>query len=121
MKIKNVLGKKRKVKLNNREDKPAKRIPLSKFTKGGKISSLVALGSILLIIMALIISIVMKGKAGIYVGVIALSALISSAVGFAIGIDSFKEENRFMRYTYIGTISNAIIWLGILGMYLVFV
>lgn len=121
MKTKKVFGRKRKILLNSKEDRPAKRIPLRKFTKGGKTSFLIALGSLIIILAAIIISTVMKGKAGIYVGIMVLLALILSAAGFAIGIDSFKEENRFMRYTYIGTISNAIIWLGILGMYLIFV
>jgi hypothetical protein len=72
-------------------------------------------------ISAIVISTLLKGKAGVYVGLLAFLALLLSAFGFAIGIRSFDEENRFMRYTYIGTIANAVIWIFILGMYLVFV
>ena len=54
-------------------------------------------------------------------GLIALFAFIVAAAGFAVGINSFKEENKFMRYTYLGTIANAVIWLGLVGMYLIFV
>ena len=44
--------KKKKIKLDEKEDKPAKRIPLRKYTKGGKISSLTALGSLVMIVLA---------------------------------------------------------------------
>lgn len=113
--------KKKKIKLDEKEDKPAKRIPLRKYTKGGKISSLIALGSLLLIVLAVLISTLMRGKAGIYVGLMLFVSLIASAIGFGMGIKSFDEENRFMRYTYIGTIANAAIWIFILGIYLIFV
>lgn len=113
--------KKKKIKLDEKEDKPAKHIPLRKYTKGGKISSLIALGSLLLILLAVLISTLMRGKAGIYVGLMLFVSFIASAIGFGIGIKSFDEENRFMRYTYIGTIANAAIWIFILGIYLIFV
>ena len=48
-------------------------------------------------------------------------AFITSIAGFIVGINSFKEENKFMMYTYIGTIANAVIWLGVLGMYLIYI
>lgn len=114
-------NKKKKIRLDEKEDKLAKHIPLRKYTKGGKISSLIALCSLLLIVLAVVISTLMRGKAGVYVGLMVFLTLITSAVGFGIGIRSFGEENRFMMYTYIGTISNAIIWIFILGLYLVFV
>lgn len=102
-------------------EKLDRRIPLKKYTKGGRTAALMALINIAVIIMAIIISIVQKGNAGIYVGLMMFAALISSAVGFVIGINSFKEENRFLRFSYIGTIANAAIWIGILGIYLIYV
>lgn len=113
--------KKKIIKLDGKEDKPVKHIPLRKYTKGGKTSSLIALGSLLLIVLAVVISILMRGNAGIYVGLMVFLALITSAIGFGVGIKSFGEENRFMMYTYIGTISNAVIWIFILGIYLIYV
>lgn len=113
--------KKKKIKLDEKQDKLAKHIPLRKYTKGGKTSSLIALGSLILMILAVVISILMRGNAGIYVGLMMFLALIASALGFGIGIKSFDEENRFMMYTYIGTICNAVIWIFILGIYLIFV
>ena len=113
--------KKTAKKKEDREEKKAHRIPLKKYTQGGRTSSLMALCNIIIIIITIAISILKKGNAGIYVGIMMLAVLISAAVGFAIGINSFKEENKFLRFTYIGTISNAIIWIGILGIYLIYV
>ncbi len=50
-----------------------------------------------------------------------LLVMVSAIAGFVIGINSFKEENKFLKYTYIGTITNAVIWIFILGMYLAYV
>ena len=113
------MRKSKKVRLEEKEDKKAKKIPLRKYTKGGKSSTLIAIESLLVIIIA--ISVAMKGKAGIYVGLLTLFAFITSIAGFIVGINSFKEENKFMMYTYIGTIANAVIWLGVLGMYLIYI
>lgn len=108
-------------KKEKKEKEEKHRIPLKKYTKGGRVSSLIALCSILVIMLAIVISIFMKGKAGIYVGLMMIVSLVASMTGFAIGIKSFNEENKFLRYTYIGTIANAVIWLGILGMYLIYI
>ena len=104
-----------------REKKKSHKIPLKKYTQGGRMSSLMALVNILAVIFAISVSIAKKGKAGIYIGVLMLLILVSAAVGFVIGINSFKEENKFLRYTYIGTVANAVIWICILGMYLIYV
>ena len=96
-------------------------IPLKKYTKGGRIACFMALCNIIVIFLAIIIAILKKGNAGIYVGFMMFAVLISAAVGFVIGINSFKEENKFLRFSYVGTVSNAVIWIGILGIYLIYV
>lgn len=115
------MRKSKKVRIEEREDKKAKKIPLSKYTQGGKSSALIALLSFLVIVLAIAVSIIMEGEAGIYVGILTLLSFVTSIAGFVIGINSFKEENKFMRYTYIGTISNAVIWIAVLGMYLTYI
>lgn len=116
-----MIKKKAVKKIEDKDDKKMRRIPLKKYTKGGRTSSLIALCDIIFIILIVTVSILKKGNAGIYVGVMMLAALILAAAGFVVGINSFREENKFLRFTYIGTIANAVIWIGILGMYLVFV
>ena len=87
-------------KWEEKEEKKGRKIPLRNYTKGGRKSSVIAGVNILLFILAVVISILKKGNAG---------------------INSFKEENKFLKYTYIGTITNAVIWIFILGMYLAYV
>ena len=104
-----------------KKEKKGRKIPLRNYTKGGRKSSVIAGVNILLFILAVVISILKKGNAGIYVGLLMLLIMVSAIVGFVIGINSFKEENKFLKYTYIGTITNAVIWIFILGMYLAYV
>lgn len=108
-------------KIEDKEDKKLQKIPLNKYTKGGRTASLLGLCNLAFIVLTIAISIFQKGNAGIYVGVMMLAVLVSAAIGFVIGINSFKEENKFLRFTYIGTITNAVIWISILGIYLIFV
>lgn len=104
-----------------KEKKEKQKIPLKKYTKGGRVASVIAICSLLIIAAAIVVSVLMRGKAGIYVGLMMLISLMTSIVGFGIGIKSFQEENKFLRYTYIGTIANAMIWIGIMGMYLIYI
>ena len=123
-----VISEKNKVKKRSKEEKreekeekKGRKIPLRNYTKGGRKSSVIAGVNILLFILAVVISILKKGNAGIYVGLLMLLVMVSAIAGFVIGINSFKEENKFLKYTYIGTITNAVIWIFILGMYLAYV
>lgn len=116
-----MIKKKATQKKENLREKIDHRIPLKKYTKGGRTASLMAMCNIIVIILAIIIAILKKGNAGIYVGFMMLAVLILASVGFVVGINSFKEENKFLRFSYIGTVANAIIWIGILGMYLIYV
>ncbi|MCR5736089.1 MAG: hypothetical protein K6G64_00395 [Eubacterium sp.] len=104
-----------------REAKKARHIPLTKYTEGGRIATLMGLIHIFLIILTITASVSKRGHAGIYVGVMMLLVMISAAVGFVIGINSFKEMDKFFRYSYIGTILNASIWIGILGLYMTYI
>ena len=87
-------------KREEKEEKKGRKIPLRNYTKGGRKSSVIAGVNILLFILAVVISILKKGNAGIYVGLLMLLVMVSAIVGFVIGINSFKEENKFLKYTY---------------------
>jgi hypothetical protein len=104
-----------------REARKARHIPLSKYTEGGRIATLMGLIHIFLIFLTIFASFSKRGHAGIYAGVMMLLVMISAAAGFVIGINSFKESDKFFRYSYIGTILNASIWIGILGLYMTYV
>lgn len=96
------------------------RIPLWKYTKGGRISTVMAVLAVVVFCVAAGISIAERGEAGIVVGVLAFMTLLISLSGFIVGIQSFKEETRFLRYSWIGTISNLAVWLVILMMFLIY-
>lgn len=104
-----------------REEIASRHIPLKKYTKGGRISTIMGIVNILAIVLCIVLSVKQNANAGIYVGIIMLAALISGAVGFVVGINSFKEENKFLIYSYVGTIMNAVVWISILGLYLIYV
>lgn len=116
-----VLKKKARPKEETREEKKERKISLHKYTLSGRKSSAIALINALLLAMIFGIGILKKGNAGIYVGFFMVIVLILAIIGFVIGINSFKEENKFLRYTYLGTISNAVIWIGILGIYIIYI
>ena len=71
------------------------RIPLWKYTKGGRISTVMAVLSVAVFVVAAGISIAERGEAGIIVGVLAFATFLISLAGFIVGIQSFKEETRF--------------------------
>lgn len=96
------------------------RIPLWKYTKGGRISTVMAVLSVVVFFVAAGISIAERGEAGIIVGVLAFTTFLISLAGFIVGIQSFKEETRFLRYSWIGTIFNLVVWLIMLMMFLIY-
>lgn len=104
----------------NKKDKKT-RIALSSYTKGGRISSLIALEAFILFVLTVALCIVQNGNAGIYVGILAWAIFGLALAGFVIGLKSYQEETKFLKYTYIGTISNAVIWIGILCVFLIYV
>ncbi len=82
----------KKKKRRKRRREKGRKIPLRNYTKGGRKSSVIAGVNILLFILAVVISILKKGNAGIYVGLLMLLVMVSAIAGFVIGINSFKEE-----------------------------
>lgn len=104
----------------NKKDKHQK-IRLNSYTKGGRVSSLMALLALTVVIVAIALAIVKRGNAGIYVGLLGFLAMGIALAGFGIGLKSYEEETKFLKYTYIGTIANAVIWIGMLGLFLIYV
>ena len=104
-----------------REEKKDRRIPLSKYSEGGRTSCLIALCNLALIALIVTVTIIENGKSGIFVGIMMVLTFFSAVFGFIIGIGSFEEENKFLRYSYIGSGANGAIWVGILLIYLTYV
>lgn len=84
----------------------------------GKLSTGLAVGSLLLFAAAVEIAFLTGGTVGYIVGGLSLFAMLLSVYGFAMGLRSFSEEDRAHRTSMIGSIANGVIMVGWIGMFL---
>lgn len=84
----------------------------------GKLSTGLAIASLILFAAAILLDFFLKGNFGYIVGSISLFAMLLSIYGFAMGLLSFSEENRTHRTSMVGSIANGIIMIGWLGIFL---
>ena len=84
----------------------------------GKLSTGLAIASLILFAAAVLLDFFLKGNLGYIVGGISLFAMLLSIYGFAMGLLSFSEENRTHRTSMVGSIANGIIMIGWLGIFL---
>ena len=82
-----------------------------KISKGGVMSSLFAVLSVVLVYMGVHSSYKADGAGGTLVGVLGVGAFVSSTIGFIVGARSFKNEEAFLGLPWFGVVSNAVIWL----------
>ncbi|QOV18039.1 hypothetical protein INP51_08200 [Blautia liquoris] len=79
--------------------------------------SIVAAGiSLALLLAGAVISLVMKGNGGTFLGAMGLFSFLLSAYGFYLGIQSFSEKNVNHRYSTIGSMASgilAVLWLAL--------
>ena len=90
-----------------------------KRSKGGIISSLLFVLAVVLLGISIYLSYKKAGDGGMEVGLLAMTSLIIALSGFFVGVKSFKEENVFFGYSWMGTIGNTIIWIILGGLILV--
>lgn len=76
----------------------------------GMISTVFFLMSLGLVVYAVYLSFKFKGEGPIAVGALGMEAFLVSAGGFAMGIYSFKEDNIFHHFPWLGTVGNAVVW-----------
>lgn len=91
----------------------AKRYKFSdkKHSRGGIVSSLFALAAFLGIIAAVIIAAAAAGEGGMIVGILGGGGFAVSFIGIIIGLLSFRKTDVFYRFSWMGLISNLVIWL----------
>lgn len=80
----------------NKKDKK-QRIALSSYTKGGRISSLIALEAFILFVLTVALCIVQNGNAGIYVGILAWAIFGLALAGFVIGFKKLSGRNKVFK------------------------
>lgn len=79
-------------------------------TRGGIISTVLAVVSFAMIVSGIIISFQKEGNAGIIVGVFGTASFMFSAIGEVMGLRSFKEREKFYLFSWIGILTNGILW-----------
>lgn len=84
----------------------------------GKLSVGLAAASFLLFAGVVGTALFLKGSYGFVVGGLSLFATLLSIYGFLMGLVSFSEEGRSHRTSIIGSITNGIIMIVWLGIYL---
>lgn len=80
-------------------------------TRGGIISTILSVLSVVAFIFGIVISYNNGGNAGLSVGAIGTSVFIISTAGLITGLRSFKEKDSFYLFSWIGTISNGLMWI----------
>lgn len=80
-------------------------------TKGGIIATILASVSLIMLIAGIVVSFMNEGNAGLIVGAFGIGAFIFTTVGLIIGLRSFYEKDKFYIFSWIGTISNAVLWI----------
>lgn len=84
----------------------------------GKLSVGLAAGSFLLFAAAVVMAFLLEGSFGFIVGSVGLFATLLSIYGFIMGLMSFSEEGKSHKTSIIGSITNGIIMIVWLGVYL---
>lgn len=79
---------------------------------GGIFSSIIAFVAMGLFAAGVWIAFHNKGNGGLIIGLLGLVSFLLSGIGISIGVKSFQEDEIFYHFSWIGTISNAIIFIG---------
>lgn len=90
-----------------------------KHTRNGILSSILAGVSLLIFLILAVISFLMRGAAGTYVGALGLSAMVLSFTGLVIGLKSFAEKDKLYFYSKLGSVSCGVITIGWLALVLI--
>lgn len=91
-------------------------------SRGGLISFALGTISTVLLSWALYLSFKCHGNGGILMGSLGTGAFILSTIGLLFGLSSFKEEDKFYLFSWIGSILSGLLWIIIcavvvIGMY----
>lgn len=79
---------------------------------GGMASIILAILAILMFVLAVLIAYETGGAGGIIIGLFGVFSIWFSGMGIYLGIRSFKQEESFYLLSWIGTIANAVVLVG---------
>ena len=77
----------------------------------GIIATFLAIAALIIFGILVYISFKNRGEAGIIIGSLALISILLGAVGLILGLMSFKEENKYKLFSYIGSFVNVFVLL----------
>lgn len=80
-------------------------------TKGGIAALFIGIVSAGMLIWALYMAYKDRGNAGVMMGIIGTGSFGLATVGLLLGLSSFKEEDKFYGFSWIGTILCGVIWV----------
>ncbi len=80
-------------------------------TRGGIVSTILAVIALILLITGITLSYKKEGNAGAAVGLIGTFSFGFSMAGVIVGLRSFGEKDKFYLFSWIGSISSAILWI----------
>lgn len=80
-------------------------------TKGGIAATILGILSIVCIVWAVDVSFKSRGNAGAWMGTIAAVGFGCATLGLILGLSSFKEEDKFYFFSWLGTIICALVWV----------
>lgn len=80
-------------------------------TKRGIASTLLGILAIICIAWALNVSFESRGNAGAWMGTIGMAGFGCATLGLVLGLSSFKEEDKFYFFSWVGTIICALLWI----------
>ena len=90
-----------------------------RYAKNGQISTILAVVCLALLLLASVVSFLLRGNAGVFVGGIALMAMLLSIYGFYLGLKGFSERDCVNTFCIVGAIANGVIMVGYLAIYLI--
>ncbi len=93
------------------ETKRRKRFSGRYNTKGGIVSVVIAVAAILVLFGGIYVSYRHQGNAGGIVGLIGTAAFAIALAGLIIGLRSFNDRDGYYLFSWIGTITNGIIFI----------
>lgn len=89
----------------------------TEYAKNGKVSTGLAVASVVLFVVSVILSFALRGEAGVYVGGIGLLSALLAILGFVLGVKGYSEKNCSHLFCTIGTIANGLICIFFLALF----
>ena len=90
-----------------------------KQSRMGMVSTVLGVAAVFMLGYGVNISFEADGKGGEIVGVLALVSFLFSMLGVILGIRSFKDDDVFYLFSWIGTVVNIVVFIFCLSMFLI--